>query len=86
MSERFEDLPDCAFVGVGTVAALIEASEATVWRFSRNKKLPGPRNLGGGSARWNVGELRAALAKMLEIEQSDPAISAAKRELESARE
>lgn len=58
---RFGELPDQAMVGVWTVAALYDISTSTVWRHARNGQIPAPRRF-GGSARWNVGELRAALA------------------------
>jgi predicted DNA-binding transcriptional regulator AlpA len=56
----FDRKPDAACVDVKTVAALCDCSIATVWERSRRGALPKPRKI-GGSARWNVGELRKLL-------------------------
>ncbi len=56
----FDKLPDVAAVDVRTVAALYGCAVSTVWELSRRGALPKPRKF-GGSTRWNVGELRAAL-------------------------
>ena len=59
---HFDRLPDSANVRVRTVAALIDASTATVWRRTRQGELPRPRKFGPKITAWNVGELRRALA------------------------
>jgi predicted DNA-binding transcriptional regulator AlpA len=56
----FDKHPDSAQVDVEVVAALASISRATVYRYSKAGILPAPRKF-GGSSRWNVGELRAAL-------------------------
>jgi hypothetical protein len=56
---QFADLPDEAEVRVGVVAALMGVSIATVWRWSRQGRLPQPRRRGGTTV-WNVGKLRRA--------------------------
>jgi predicted DNA-binding transcriptional regulator AlpA len=61
---NFDQLPDSAFVPQSTLEALLQTSGTTVWRWSRDGKLPKPRKLGGNTTRWNVGELRQATAKM----------------------
>ena len=63
-----DTLPDCALVSDRTIAALTEASRATIWRWSREGRLPPPVKLGPNLTRWQVGPLRAALAKLAEGE------------------
>jgi len=53
-----------AFVSAATLAAMFETSETTIWRWSKSGKLPAPRKLGANTTRWNVGEVRDALAKL----------------------
>jgi predicted DNA-binding transcriptional regulator AlpA len=57
----FDTLPDAAHVRVPTVAALVGVSKPTVWRMTRDGRLPQPVRRGGVTA-WRVGDLRAALA------------------------
>lgn len=59
---NFDQLPNSAFARAPVVAGLINASEVTVWRWSKSGKLPRPQRIGGVTA-WNVGELRQALFK-----------------------
>lgn len=62
--EDFDSLPNSSFVGLSTMEGLFQTSSTTIWRWSRDGKLPRPRKLGGNTTRWNVGELRQAIAKM----------------------
>ena len=55
--EGFDKLPDAADVRLPVVAALNGISTVTVWRWSKDGRLPEPRRRGGITA-WNVGELR----------------------------
>jgi len=57
----FDDLPDDAQVDVKVLAALRSAGISTVWLHVRKGLLPQPRRF-GGSTRWRVGDIRAALA------------------------
>ncbi len=59
---QFDELPDSAHVQVRTVAAVVGVSSATVWRMVRNGSLPSPKKLSLRCSRWNVGDLRRALA------------------------
>jgi predicted DNA-binding transcriptional regulator AlpA len=59
---QFDALPASAFVQVDTVAGLMGVSRATVWRMVQRGQLPTPKKLSERATRWNVGELRAALA------------------------
>ncbi|HBU30326.1 MAG: transcriptional regulator [Thiobacillus sp. GWE1_62_9] len=61
---NFDDLPASAQVPARTLASLLHISEVTVWRWSKDGRLPKPRKLGPASTRWVVGEVRAALAKL----------------------
>ena len=56
----FDKAPDTGQVPVEVVAELAGISRATAYRYSKAGILPAPRKF-GGSSRWNVGELRAAL-------------------------
>lgn len=60
---NFDQLPDSANVDVHVVAGLHGSGVSTVWaRLKRNDPLiPKPRKF-GHSTRWNVCELRSALA------------------------
>ncbi|MEC5397930.1 helix-turn-helix transcriptional regulator [Uliginosibacterium sp. H1] len=60
----FDSLPDSASVRQPVVEALFSCSAATVWRRVRDGRIPQPRKLSDRVTAWNVGELRAALAKV----------------------
>jgi predicted DNA-binding transcriptional regulator AlpA len=60
---QFDLLPASAHVKVDTVAGLVGVSRATVWRMVQRGQLPTPKKLSERATRWNVGELRSALAK-----------------------
>jgi|HubBroStandDraft_1064217.scaffolds.fasta_scaffold17613_4 predicted DNA-binding transcriptional regulator AlpA len=57
--KRFDDLPDSAGVCVHTVAAVTGYSVPSVWRLSREGRLPKPRRISSNTTRWIVGEVRA---------------------------
>ena len=61
--KNFDSLPDSAHVSVKIVATLIGMSPASVWRMTKNGKLPSPKKFGDRSTRWNVGSIREALDK-----------------------
>ena len=61
---NLDDLPDCALVSDRVVAALMQSSRQTIWRWSREGRLPKPVKLGANLTRWQVGPLREALAKL----------------------
>lgn len=62
--QHFDELPASAEVPARALAGLLDISEVTVWRWSKIGKLPRPRKLGANTTRFNVGEVRAALAKL----------------------
>lgn len=62
--QHFDELPASAQVTARTLATLLDVSEVTVWRWSKIGKLPKPRKLSENTTRWNVGEVRDAIAKM----------------------
>lgn len=64
MPHNLDTLPDSGFISDRTLSQSLEVSPATVWRWTREGKLPQPRKLGENTTRWNVGEVRAALAKL----------------------
>lgn len=59
--KNFSNLPDEAHVRLPVVMRLCGCSAATIWRYSKNGTLPGPRKFGARVTAWNVGQLRAAL-------------------------
>lgn len=54
----FDDLPDDAMVGVGTVAAIHDVGPATIWRWAKAGTIPSPEKIGPNTTRWSVGKLR----------------------------
>lgn len=58
---NFDSLPDSANVRAPVVAGVFAVSVSTVWRLSKNGRLPAPRRLSEGVTAWNVGELRQVL-------------------------
>ena len=58
----FDKLPDSARAPLPVVCGLFSISKATAWRRVKTGLLPAPIRE-GGSTRWIVGDLRAALAK-----------------------
>ena len=60
----FDDLPDAGNVTARTLAQVLAVSEVTIWRWAKDGRLPKPRKLGANTTRWNVGQVRAALAKL----------------------
>jgi len=61
---NFDSLPDAANVRDKVVAGLFGCSVPTVWRMSRDGRLPKPRKLSERVTAWNCGELRATLSAM----------------------
>lgn len=59
---EFDSLPDTARVPRQVIERLLSVSRATVWNMARSGRLPKPIKE-GRVTRWNVGELRAALAR-----------------------
>ncbi len=60
---HFDSLPDAAHVRQPIVQALFGCSSATIWRRVKDGGLPKPHKLSERVTGWNVGELRAAIAK-----------------------
>jgi predicted DNA-binding transcriptional regulator AlpA len=58
---EFPKLPDEAYIGVRSVAALFDAGVSTIWARVKRGELPAPKKF-GHSTRWNVGAIRAVLA------------------------
>jgi predicted DNA-binding transcriptional regulator AlpA len=62
--ENLDAMPDCGFVAARSLAEWLGVTQVTIWRWAKAGRLPAPRKLGEATTRWNVGEVRAALAKM----------------------
>ena len=60
--KNFQHLPDDAVVRLPIVRALYGVSAPTVWRWSKDGRLPAPIKRGGVTG-WQVGALRAAMAR-----------------------
>lgn len=61
---EFDKLPNSSFVRDVVVAQIFACSRATIWRRSQlESDFPKPRKIGPRRTGWNVGELRAHLAK-----------------------
>lgn len=58
----FSQLPDDAYVNTTTVKALFGFSSATLWRHIKRGSIPRPHKFSERTVRFNVGEVRAALA------------------------
>jgi len=60
--QHFDKLPDSAGARVPVVAALFSVSIPTVWRWTRDRRLPAPTKRGGVTL-WNVGALRRCMSE-----------------------
>lgn len=60
--QHFDRLPDSAGARVPVVAALFSVSIPTVWRWTRDGRLPAPTKRGGVTL-WSVKALRATMAE-----------------------
>lgn len=56
--------PATGFVSANTLAAMLETTPSTIWRWSKNGRLPKPVKLGEGTTRWKIEEVNEALAKL----------------------
>lgn len=56
----FDALPDCALLGAGAVARLIDVEPCTLTRMAREGRLPAPR-VEGNRRVWTVAAMRAHL-------------------------
>lgn len=62
------NLPQTGFISASTLAKALEVSPCTVWRWSKpGGKLPQPHKLSEGTTRWNLGEVHAALTKLVGV-------------------
>ena len=64
MKADFDDLSDSAFVRVPVVADIFNCSVATIWRWTKDGRIPSPRKLSPGFTAWKVGDLRAMLGSV----------------------
>ncbi len=60
---NFRDLPDEAHIRLPAMKILYGCSASTIWRGVKAKRIPAPRHLAERITCWQVGEVRAALAK-----------------------
>ncbi len=69
MSEipNLDNMPDCGYVAARSLAAWLGVSQVTIWRWVKSGRLPAPKKLGANTTRFNVGEIRGALALLTEL-------------------
>lgn len=60
-ARHFDQLADAANVDVRVVALIRDRSVASTWRDAAKGLIPAPRKF-GSATKWNVGELRRAMA------------------------
>jgi predicted DNA-binding transcriptional regulator AlpA len=59
---NFDTLPDSGFVRLPCLRLLFACSNATIWRWVQDAKIPAPKKLGPRVTAWNVGELRQVIS------------------------
>ena len=59
---NFDDLENGAFIDAQTLARVLGVKPNTVWRRSAAGDLPKPIKFSTRCTRWNVGQIRKALA------------------------
>ena len=62
--EKFNELPDAAYVRLVVVLSLLSCSRATLWRWIKSDRFIAPTKIGERNIAWNVGDLRSALRKL----------------------
>lgn len=65
--QSLDHMPNCGFVATRTVASWLGVSQVTVWRWVKTGRLPAPKKLGANTTRFNVGEVRSALAVLTQL-------------------
>lgn len=60
--ESFDSLPDSAFISLPVVCTMFGCSPATIWRRVRQGDLVAPHRIGKRTTRWELGQIRTALA------------------------
>ncbi|MHB1351986.1 MAG: helix-turn-helix transcriptional regulator [Thiobacillus sp.] len=56
--------PASGYASANTLAAMLETTPSTIWRWSKKGRLPKPYRLGEGTTRWKIEEVNEALAKL----------------------
>lgn len=67
--KSFNDLDDDAYVNDRTIAGWCALSVSTIWRYTREGKLPQPVRISSRCTRWRVGDVRQALAAIAASQQ-----------------
>lgn len=58
---HFNEMPECGYVRLPVVLALLGCSKSTLWRHVKSSHVPSPKKLGNRISVWQVGTLRAYL-------------------------
>lgn len=61
---NFDHLPDSAYIRLPVMKGLYGVSAASIWRGVKNSTIPSPKKLTARTTAWNVGQVRAALARL----------------------
>lgn len=61
--QKFDALPDSAFIRAPVVVGLLGISEPTLWRWAREGRIPRPVKLSRGVSVWRVSDIRKVLAE-----------------------
>jgi predicted DNA-binding transcriptional regulator AlpA len=59
----FDSLPSSGLISIRVICALFDRSTASIWRDVKDGRLAKPIRW-GGSARWRVGDIRAAMEEV----------------------
>ncbi len=60
---QFDQMPDAGYVSVKVCARLFDIGVASIWRWVKAGTFPAPKQIGGNTTRWNVGEVRAFMKR-----------------------
>jgi len=60
---NFDSLPDSAHIRLSVMKILYSCSSSTIWRGVKSGLIPAPHHLATKITCWQVGKVRAALAK-----------------------
>jgi len=63
-SHPHHSLPQTGYVSANTLAAWLETTPSTIWRWAKSGRLPKPVKLGEATTRWDMREVHKALAKL----------------------
>lgn len=60
-----------SYASAKTLAAACETTQSTIWRWAKSGRIPRPVKLGPCTTRWDVEQVREALAKAAAAEGAE---------------